>query len=789
MSYTSNQKVIRLKTIILVFAFICAKVYAAPDDKVSQYRIYDEVLGITSVMEDIDDFYSLPYPKSDVSSYGYISKKQALSEYQKMSQKGDLYALTALGVCYYSGYGTDKDINKALQYYSEADDKGYIPAAYMLSRHYIDECNYDTAWVYLDKIKNTSYIPLVKLLGYVYEKGWGVECDEEKSFEYYRKATSLGNADSYYNIALYYYRTGNKLKYAESLLQGADKESLDCYRELFQNCYNGKTGVYPDIEKSQKYLTLYYQKNTEKLTLQRNRSKKLIPYLTSLADKGDMYAAYDLSQIYSIYDNVYPSLDKYVKYTLISAKKGISASYKEAAFLYYYGILVKQDLKQALDFYYKAEEYDNVKYIAISALGAADYVDYMCCENDLPYGYDSNGYNDYSTVTDKEALNYIQKLYALDNNDKTINYALAYCYAEGIATSKDLSKASFYGYSAEQAGNYRKLTNKDMSSMYSKRREESLQEIQRLTSLIQENSAVGSDYLDLADLLLDTDFTSENIPKIFDYYKKAALTGESDSFYKIAQFLRYGYSGECRPEEAINYYIKDSVINNTEESLINLFYMYSHAIGCEFDMDKALAYLYLYVSQGGTEYRELLYATTYYPYLQESESDTDSSVEEYYDDEESEESENTPINWEEFGELMIINKEDLSLYDYIPQWYDYTDVIASFLSHYIAQDSSWEMYISDDSFIHNIDDSVSKEDLVSDLTQEYEYQFSSLREYSDYNFYLLLDFYQEDENSSMTAIPLGLRTVTEEKENDYILYLLMYKDTDGYYSILQIKHE
>ena len=74
----------------------------------------------------------------------------------------------------------------------------------------IDKYGFSEVWEkYLFIIKNDSqkfinrYFPL-EFIGFMYENGYGVERDVEKTIEWYTHAANNGNSDAMYNLAVIY---------------------------------------------------------------------------------------------------------------------------------------------------------------------------------------------------------------------------------------------------------------------------------------------------------------------------------------------------------------------------------------------------------------------------------------------------------------------------------------------------------------------------------------------------------------------------------------------------------
>lgn len=86
---------------------------------------------------------------------------------------GDARSQTVLGNMYHDGWGVDKDITKALEWYRKAADQGYAEGQFAL--------------------------------GHEYATGHGVPADAAKAIELFRKAAEQGHGQAQYRLGTYYH--------------------------------------------------------------------------------------------------------------------------------------------------------------------------------------------------------------------------------------------------------------------------------------------------------------------------------------------------------------------------------------------------------------------------------------------------------------------------------------------------------------------------------------------------------------------------------------------------------
>ena len=57
---------------------------------------------------------------------------EALPLFEELAREGNAEAMYYLGMMYYEGWGVDKDLDKAVEWWKKADRRGNLDAKYML---------------------------------------------------------------------------------------------------------------------------------------------------------------------------------------------------------------------------------------------------------------------------------------------------------------------------------------------------------------------------------------------------------------------------------------------------------------------------------------------------------------------------------------------------------------------------------------------------------------------------------------------------------------------------------
>jgi TPR repeat protein len=119
--------------------------------------------------------------------------KEAFDLCFSMASTADKYVQTFIGWCFYTGEGTNKNIDDALYWFTLASKENYYDALYGRGLVYIQKDEYKKA---LDNFKLASdegYLPATYWLGKMYRDGFGAEKNFEKAFELFKFGSKFGN--------------------------------------------------------------------------------------------------------------------------------------------------------------------------------------------------------------------------------------------------------------------------------------------------------------------------------------------------------------------------------------------------------------------------------------------------------------------------------------------------------------------------------------------------------------------------------------------------------------------
>ncbi len=257
-----------------------------------------------------------------------MSKKVAAQLLITAANDSNAYAMNVLGMAYLRGIGVEKDVNKAIDWWMLAAQKGYAYAYYNLGMLYKNgkhgikqdfekacsfykkgvEANsllcrycygfmlykglgcqqsYKEAISYFQKAAAKKHTPSLYMLGLCYRNGYGVEQDEEMGIYYLSQAAKLGYKDAQAEL-----RRVNPENYMEEINDVKHSFSEETSWVITENLIGKYEGVLVLYDWSGKYilgekpvlLDLKLQKGKLEGTL--NIEKQLVRLCGLVSDEG-----------------------------------------------------------------------------------------------------------------------------------------------------------------------------------------------------------------------------------------------------------------------------------------------------------------------------------------------------------------------------------------------------------------------------------------------------------------------------------------------------------------------
>lgn len=217
--YTEGEQAMNAKQYAQAFAEFKP---LAPSDFRAQYYLGFLYLNGYGAPKDLKTAFTYIKKSSDSgfdmaqSLLGYMyseglgtakNKAKAIELYEKAAEQGNISANLNLGVAYYTGDGVTKDIKRAIAYFEKvpATDKPvvgrYLGTIYLYEPDFID---YDKAYQNFMAAARGDDLDSYYTLGYMLQKGFGVNLDMTKAIQYYKYAAAKNHAPAQYALGMIY---------------------------------------------------------------------------------------------------------------------------------------------------------------------------------------------------------------------------------------------------------------------------------------------------------------------------------------------------------------------------------------------------------------------------------------------------------------------------------------------------------------------------------------------------------------------------------------------------------
>lgn len=182
---------------------------------------YDEYLKARKRISEIKELmtqgkvdHPITFKKNiDINALPTITKedREVFKSKLTKAQRGDAQAQYDVALAYENGDGVEESVKDAFYWYEKAAQLGHVKAQYEIGMIYsfgnsFVRPNYEEAFNWFEKAAAKNDPGSIFQLGYAYKNGEGVKTDEDKGFEYYKKAADLGHADGQVNYANLHFR-------------------------------------------------------------------------------------------------------------------------------------------------------------------------------------------------------------------------------------------------------------------------------------------------------------------------------------------------------------------------------------------------------------------------------------------------------------------------------------------------------------------------------------------------------------------------------------------------------
>lgn len=241
----------------------------------------------------------------------FKNAKKGFYYVEKSAELGNLEAVNILAVCYAKGWGTERDIPKAISLYKKVADVPFVEsknAKKTLITHF-DGKKKSVFTIDDDKPDATAAYNLAM----IYKNGTGVKKDYKKAIHYLNRAIKRGHSFAIEQLGVcYLFGLGvekDSQKGLQLIKQVADSNQAFAQYHLYKIYKYGTDGIKKDEKKALSWL----QKSADngdmdaqyKLGIHflygpkdKRDFEKAIAYLTKAGKKGEPFATYDLGMFY-----------------------------------------------------------------------------------------------------------------------------------------------------------------------------------------------------------------------------------------------------------------------------------------------------------------------------------------------------------------------------------------------------------------------------------------------------------------------------------------------------------
>ena len=291
--------------------------YAETDSNVDMGKFKD-VYNIEERLAEakkIRDWKKMPEYVSGLTAYESKNYSEALSQYHKAAEKGNLWAMDGISDMYRDGIGVEVDYQKSLEWDTKAAKGGYT-------------------------------ISLADI-GSMYYYGMGVPVNYDEAREWFNKGIERGDVGAMYCMGILY-------QYGHGVPQNAS-EAINWYSKALKKEERGNVLFVLGV--------VYYEGNGIRQDL-----RKAIEWWRKSADKGFDYAMTTLGVMYQNGQGVTADANEALKWYKKAVDAGSDIAMNNIGNMYHQGLGVQIDYQEAAKWYVMAAEAGNI--VAMSNLGA-----------------------------------------------------------------------------------------------------------------------------------------------------------------------------------------------------------------------------------------------------------------------------------------------------------------------------------------------------------------------------------------------------------------------------------
>ena len=313
--------------------------------------------------------------------------------------------------------------------------------------------------------------------------------------------------------------------------------------------------------------------------------KKALPYFEKAAKEGypatylRLWALYKDGGYVGPKDKIksekwYQKAATQIEWFKTEAQKGLVAARRDLGLIYYYGVGVEKDLKQAAVYYQLAADQGDAR-----------------AQNSLGYCYGSGEGVEKDL---KQAVTYFQL--AADQGFARAQCSLGWCYEYGEGVEKDLEQAVKYYQLAADQGYANAQFNLGRRYEYGGGFEKDLEQAVKYYQLAADQGDADAQYA-LGLCYANGEWFKKDLGQAVKYYQLAADQGVADAQFNLGRCYGSGEGVEKDLKQAVKYH-QLAADQGYVHAQFNLGLGYEYGEGVEKDLKQAMTYYQLAANQG-----------------------------------------------------------------------------------------------------------------------------------------------------------------------------------------------
>ena len=273
---------------------------------------------------------------------------RAYAWFQKSAARGNAKAMNNLGVCHMNGWGVEADAKAGCEYFEKAAELGLAMAQVKVGKMWLNGFTFKGGYAVTNDVKRGfEWLRKAALqkdpeaafqMWRCYEEGIAVQKDSRKALEWLNSAVELNHSDAQFKLA-------EKYEYGN----GCEKDIVKAYKLFQESAKQGNS-------KALNSLGLWYQRGT----FVAKDYRKAAELFSKSAKQGDHWGEYMMAVCYESGSGVKMNYAKAAELMGKAAKCDFAPSMVGLARYYEQGIGVQKDKVEALKWYVKAVQNENI---------------------------------------------------------------------------------------------------------------------------------------------------------------------------------------------------------------------------------------------------------------------------------------------------------------------------------------------------------------------------------------------------------------------------------------------